>query len=145
MRRLNLFEVSENRQHRSAVGSLQLRQGCCLQVTITVIDKEEKRVTSVPAAVLPPKIQLSWHAAIIRCCDVIGTNTVSISRNNVRLCKWAEREVDLRCLINTEVMTLMSGLYGQKSKSNKGLLFSRPLGKVEEMIIVRTFGWNVSD
>lgn len=150
-RRLNLFEVSENQQHRSTLGSLQLWQGCCLQVTITVIDKEENRVTSVPAAVLPPEIQLSWHAAIIRCCDVIGTNTVSISRNNMHLCKWVEYEVDPCCLINTEIMTLMSGFYGQKSclwakgKSNKGLLFSRPLGRVEEMIIVQTFGWNVSD
>lgn len=59
MRCLNLFEVSENQQHHSALGSLQLWQGCCLQVTVTVIDKEENGVTSVPAAVLPPEIQLS--------------------------------------------------------------------------------------
>lgn len=59
-RRLNLFEVSENQQHRSALGSLQLWQGCCLQVTISVLDKEENRVTSVPGRRAP-----TWNTAVV--------------------------------------------------------------------------------
>lgn len=120
------------------------RRDAVTRVTIT-IDEKGKRMTSVPAAVYRPEIQLKWQVTVIRYYDVIKTNTTSISRNNFHLRKWAERKNDSVSSdkygeIHSQIIWTENMLINWREQPTK-ILFCGSLPIRVEHMITGSFSW----